>query len=85
MKLPEFNLFSDKSARIFLIFPSICPNFHGFPKFEGSSCPPVTLSRTPMHGDCIHGSCSFTPPGKGGRTFDYFRIQSNFHLERLHR
>ena len=30
MRLPEFNLFSDKSTRIFLIFPSICPNFHGF-------------------------------------------------------
>jgi hypothetical protein len=29
MKLPEFNLFSDKSARIFLIFPSICLNVHG--------------------------------------------------------
>jgi hypothetical protein len=32
MILPEFNLFSDKSARIFLIFPSICLNFRGFPK-----------------------------------------------------
>jgi hypothetical protein len=32
--LPEFcpNIFSDKSARIFLIFSSLCPNFHGFPK-----------------------------------------------------
>ena len=29
MKLPEFNLFFDKSARIFLIFPSICPNLRG--------------------------------------------------------
>ena len=49
MKLPEFNLISDKSARIFLIFPSICPNFHGFPKFWGASCPPpCPLSRTPM-------------------------------------
>jgi hypothetical protein len=38
MKLPEFNLFSDKSARIFLIFPSICPNFDGFP------CPPVSYA-----------------------------------------
>ena len=44
MKLPEFNLFCDKSARIFLIFPSICPNFHGFPKFWGAA----PLSRTPM-------------------------------------
>jgi hypothetical protein len=35
MKSPEFNLFSDKSARIFLIFPTVCPNFHGFPKFGG--------------------------------------------------
>jgi hypothetical protein len=24
IKKPEFNLFSDKSARIFFIFPSIC-------------------------------------------------------------
>jgi hypothetical protein len=39
MKLPEFNLFSDKSARIFLIFPSICPNFHGFSKLDGDRCP----------------------------------------------
>ena len=35
MKLPEFNLFCDKSARIFLIFLSICPNFNGFSKFGG--------------------------------------------------
>ena len=35
MKLPEFNLFSDTSARIFLISSSICPNFHGFPKLGG--------------------------------------------------
>ena len=50
MKLPEFNLWSDKSARIFLIFPSICPNFHGFPKFFGGQLPsPWPLSRTPMH------------------------------------
>ena len=49
MKLPEFNLFSDKSARIFLIFSSICPNFHGFPKFLGAVAPPpCPLSRTPM-------------------------------------
>ena len=34
MKLPEFNLFSDNSARIFLIFPIICPKFHGFPKVK---------------------------------------------------
>jgi hypothetical protein len=42
MQLPEFNgLFSDKSARIFLIFSSICPNFHGFQNFflGGGSCP----------------------------------------------
>jgi hypothetical protein len=32
MKLPELNLFSDESARIFLIFLCIC---HGFPK-QGS-------------------------------------------------
>ena len=39
MKLPEFNLFCDKSARIFLIFLSICPNFNGFSKFGGGgSC-----------------------------------------------
>ena len=41
MKLPEFNLFSDKSARIFLILSSICPNFHGFPKFWGAVAPPL--------------------------------------------
>jgi hypothetical protein len=48
MKLPEFtsNLFSDKSALIFLIFNSICPNFHGFPKLGGGGQP---LSRTPMN------------------------------------
>jgi hypothetical protein len=41
MELAEFNLFSDKSDRIFLIFPSICPNFHGFLKLGGGgSCPP---------------------------------------------
>jgi hypothetical protein len=45
MKFPEFNLFSDKSARIFLIFPSICPNFHGFPKFgRGQLPPPVSYA-----------------------------------------
>ena len=49
MKLPEFNLFSDKSARMFLIFPSICPNFHGFPKLGGGQLPPP-LPRTPMVG-----------------------------------
>ena len=49
MKLPEFNLFSDKSARILL--PSICPNFHGFPNFflgwgkgAGVSCPPLLIT-----------------------------------------
>ena len=48
MKLLEFNLFSDKSARIFLIFPSICPSFHVFQNWEGDSCPPpAPLSRTP--------------------------------------
>jgi hypothetical protein len=49
-KLPEFNLFSDKSARILLIFPSICPNLHGFQKkiFGGGQLPPPPLSRTPM-------------------------------------
>jgi hypothetical protein len=40
IKLPEFNLFSDKSARIFLIFPSICLNFRGFPKLGGGAVPP---------------------------------------------
>jgi hypothetical protein len=47
MKPPEFNLFSDKSAWIFLIFPSICLNFHGFPKFGGGQfppCPPVSYA-----------------------------------------
>jgi hypothetical protein len=39
MKLPEFKLFSDKSAQFFLIFPNICPNFYGFP---------AALSHTPM-------------------------------------
>ena len=43
MKLPEFNLFSDKSARIFLIFSSISPNFYGFPKFGGTVPPPPHL------------------------------------------
>ena len=32
MKLPDFKLFSDKSARIVFIFPSNCQNFHGFLK-----------------------------------------------------
>jgi hypothetical protein len=32
---PEFSIFSDKFARMFLIFPSTCPNFHGFLKFGG--------------------------------------------------
>jgi hypothetical protein len=50
MKLPELNLFSDKSARIFLIFPSICPNFHGFPNWGGGQLPPpAPLSRTPIY------------------------------------
>jgi hypothetical protein len=45
MKWPDFNIFSDKSARIFLISPSVCPNFHGFPKFSGAgSCPPPPVS-----------------------------------------
>ena len=50
LKLPEFHLFCDKSARIFLIFPSICPNFHGFLKCGqgGGICPSCSLSRTPM-------------------------------------
>ena len=46
MKKTDFNIFSDKSARMFLIFPSVCPNFHGFPKSGGAVAPP--LSRTPM-------------------------------------
>jgi hypothetical protein len=42
MKASKFNLFSDKSARIYLIFPSIFPNLHGFSKFGGGgSCPPL--------------------------------------------
>ena len=50
----EFNLFSDKFARIFFIFPSICPNFHGFPIFSifffgGGTVAPCPLSRTPMN------------------------------------
>jgi hypothetical protein len=49
VKLPEFNLFADKSAGIFLNFPSICPNFHGFPKNLGGgqlppACPPVSYA-----------------------------------------
>ena len=40
MKLPKFNLFSDKSAGIFLIFSGICPNFHGFPKIGGGGAAP---------------------------------------------
>ena len=49
MKLPEFNLFSDESARIFLIFLSICPNFHGLSKIWGGGVAPLALmSRTPM-------------------------------------
>jgi hypothetical protein len=33
----EFNIFSEKSARSFLIFPSIFPNFYdyGFPNLGG--------------------------------------------------
>ena len=41
MKLPDFKLFSDKSARIVFIFPSNCQNFHGFLKLEvggGGGC-----------------------------------------------
>jgi hypothetical protein len=50
MKLREFNLFSDKSAQIFLIFPQHLPEFPWFSKLGGGgggggSCP---LSRTPM-------------------------------------
>jgi hypothetical protein len=30
MKLPKLNVFCDIFAHIFFIFPSICPNFHGF-------------------------------------------------------
>ena len=58
--LPKFcpNIFSDKSARIFLIFSSLCPNFHGFPKLGaggGGQLPtPAPLSRTPM-GLCSKG------------------------------
>ena len=49
MKLPEFNPFSDKSARILLIFRSICLNFHVFQNFGGSPPPPpAPLSCTPM-------------------------------------
>jgi hypothetical protein len=49
MQLHEFNLFSDKSVQIILIFPSICLNFHVFQNL-GGSCPPPScpLSRTPM-------------------------------------
>ena len=45
MNLPEFNLFSDKSARIFLIFPCICPNFHGFPNVPWFPPPAPCLVR----------------------------------------
>ena len=48
MKLPEFNISSDKSARFF-IFPNIFTNFHGFPKFgEEGTVILLPLSRTPM-------------------------------------
>jgi hypothetical protein len=46
MKLPEFNLFSDKSAQIFLIFPSICPNFHSFQKKIGGGAVALPVSYT---------------------------------------
>jgi hypothetical protein len=54
MKLPDFKLFSDKSAQIVFIFPSNCQNFHGFLKLGGG------LSRTPMTTDdlpCIAFRC----------------------------
>ena len=36
MKYPEFHIFSGISARInFLIFPSTCPNCHGFLNLGG--------------------------------------------------
>jgi hypothetical protein len=47
MKLPEFNLFSDKSARIFLIFPSISPEFPWFSEIgrgRAVAAPPVPCS-----------------------------------------
>jgi hypothetical protein len=39
MKKTDFNIFSDKSARMFLIFPSVCPNFHGFTVSYAYVCP----------------------------------------------
>ena len=54
MKLPDFKLFSDKSARIVFIFPSNCQNFHGFLKLGRG------VSRTPMTTDdlsCIAFRC----------------------------
>jgi hypothetical protein len=39
-EITEFNIFSDKSARIFLVFPSIYTNCYGLPKFwEGQLHP----------------------------------------------
>ena len=44
MQLHEFNLFSDKSVQILLIFPSICLNFHVFQNLGGSCPPPLPAS-----------------------------------------
>ena len=47
MKLPEFNLFFVKSARIFLIFPKHLPEFPWFSKIGGGAVapPPPCLVR----------------------------------------
>ena len=39
----KFNTFPDKSAQIFLIFHSSCPNFHGFSKCWGRGSCPLSL------------------------------------------
>jgi hypothetical protein len=54
---PEFNLFSNKSARMFLIFPS--PNFHGFPiergfRLSGRCIVPTTKIWYTRYVDCWH-------------------------------
>jgi hypothetical protein len=45
MKLREFNLFSDKSAQIFLIFPQHLPEFPWFSKLGGGGAVAPCLVR----------------------------------------
>ena len=74
MKLPEFNLFSDKSVRIFFIFPSICPNFHGFPKFGGGQPPPLAPPcqvRLWAFSQGIKTDSQIIPCGKTGNQFSH--------------